>query len=59
LSANLTYWTSSATGLSVVSGTSASAVEAVAVPFPATVPPTVAETDDAPPKFFRVAVTEN
>ncbi|MEI6176223.1 MAG: S8 family serine peptidase [Verrucomicrobiota bacterium] len=59
-SANLTYWKADATGLSILSGTSASAVEAVAIPFPATVPLTNAVgSQEAPPKFFRVAVSTN
>jgi hypothetical protein len=58
-SANLTYWKFSAENLSVESGPSLTAVEAVAVPFLLTVPLTAAETHHAPPKFFRVVVTEN
>ena len=59
-SANLTHWKAEATGLSVLSGTSTSAVEAVAIPFPATVPLTSAVgSPEAPPKFFRVGVSGN
>jgi hypothetical protein len=58
-SANLQYWKASSSGMTVLSGPSFSAVEAVSVPFPATVPTSAAETQFAAPKFFRVAVSEN
>jgi len=58
-SANLQYWKASSAGMTVLSGTSTTDVEAVSVPFPSTVPLSAAETQFAAPKFFRVAVTEN
>lgn len=57
-SSNLAYWKASASGLTILSGASSAAVEAVGVPFPATVPLSAAETEYAPPRFFRVAVAE-
>lgn len=55
-SANLVHWKASAVVPVILSGASSAAVEAVGVPFPATVPLSAAETEHAPPQFFRVAV---
>jgi uncharacterized repeat protein (TIGR02543 family) len=53
-SADLTRWTASATGLQVLSTESAGDLEAVSVPFPATVP--LESGGNAIPKFFRIGV---
>ena len=58
-SANLQYWKTSLAGMTVLSGTSTTDVEAVSVPFPASVPTSAAETEFAVPKFFRIGVSEN
>lgn len=58
-SANLLHWKTSSSGMTVLSGTSTSDVEAVSVPFPATVPLSSAETEHAAPQFFRVMVSGN
>ncbi len=56
-SANLEYWKASSAGMTILSGTSGTAVEAVSVPFPTAVPLSAAETSFAAPKFFRLAVS--
>ena len=60
-SANLTYWHKTiANGVPAIPGTSTPTFQMVAIPFPGSVPLSDApDTAFAPPKFFRVAVSEN
>jgi hypothetical protein len=58
-SANLNYWKNSIETPLILSGTNADAIEAVRVPFPPSVPLSAAETEHAPPRFFRIGVSGN
>ncbi len=55
-SANLSYWTASNSGSTVLTGEGSHEIEVVAVPFPETVPLSLGGTT-ATPKFFRINVT--
>ncbi len=57
-SANLSYWTSSNSGSTVLTGAGSHEIEVVAVPFPETVPLSLGGTQ-APPKFFRIVISQN
>ncbi len=57
-SADLIEWTSSAEGLAVEGENTAGTMEAISVPFPSTVPVAADGEPDAPPRFFRVAVSQ-
>jgi uncharacterized repeat protein (TIGR02543 family) len=55
-SANLTYWTPSNTGASILTGAGSHDIEVVAVPFPDKVPLSQGDTEGSPPKFFRIRI---
>ncbi len=54
-SANLSYWTPSSTGATVLTGEGSHEIEVVAVPFPETVPLSEGGAQ-FPPQFFRIAI---